>query len=157
MEKFKKLSHDIGIELLKLTKNKKNICVFANIKENDSYDDLFPVLCYRYQFLDFRGINVDFFDDRNTNLNEIYNDYDLVIHITGKRFQSETTAVLIKNNDKEITIEFSSEKEFTGEIEFCLCLSFEYGIYDYIDDAPHKWHKEIKPEYKHLLWKLINK
>ena len=150
MNKFEKLSHDIGIELLKITKNAKNICVFANINENDNYNDLFSSLCYKYQFLEFRKNYVDFFDDRETKLDEIYDNYDLIIHITGKRFQPETTVKLIKN-DKEITIEFSSEKEFTSEITFDLFLSFEYGIYDYIDDAPHKWHKQIKPAYKYLI------
>jgi len=150
-DRIGQLNLNVGIELLKISKNKKSACIFCHIKEHNNYNDLFSVLCYKHQFMELRDINVDFYDDRNTDLKEIYNQYDFIIHITGKRFQKKTDIHFFVKNEKEVIVEYSVCETFTWEMEFVLSESFDCRMYNYIDDAPHKWHKEIKPEYKHLL------
>jgi len=154
-KKIKQLGHDIGIEILKFVKGKKKIALFGLI--NTQFNDKFRELCCLH-LLHYVGNtiledNCLYFSDIS-NLEDICNDYEVVIEIDCVRFAEDYDIKFSIINEKVIRLTYFTPNILDYNNLNEVLTDYEYGIVDSesvkISENEYTIIRTIRSEYKYL-------
>lgn len=154
-KKIERLGHDIGIEILKFVKGKKKIALFGLI--NTQFNDKFRELCCLH-LLHYVGNtiledNCLYFSDIS-NLEDICNDYEIVIEIDCVRFAEDYDIKFSIINEKVIRLTYFTPGTLDYHNLNTVLTNYEYGIVDLksvkISENEHTIIRAIRDEYKYL-------
>ena len=154
-KKIEQLGHDIGIEILKFVKGKKKIALFGLI--NTQFNDKFRELCCLH-LLHYVGNtiledNCLYFSDIS-NLEDICNDYEVVIEIDCVRFAEDYDIKFSIINEKVIRLTYFTPNILDYNNLNEVLTDYEYGIVDSesvkISENEYTIIRTIRSEYKYL-------
>ena len=152
--KYNRLSFEISSKLLMLTRNKRKICAFALKQKNNQENDLFYYLCTQYGYILINDKIIDFYDDSQKTLEDLYKEYDMVIILDGKRYCKETTVKLSILDINTLKLTFYTNSTFNNETCEFLSLSLLDEIYEKIpkeERVKNNIHFRVKQKYKYLI------
>lgn len=152
-KRIENIGKNIGIELIKLFKNKERIALFFMKKEHQDIKDYFNALCNLHittwmgnHFMNHK----DVFDTTKTTLKEIQNKFDMIVIIDGVRYANDYNVELKVEMKNIIRLTYFTKNIFTSKNIYIVQPDYEYGIFD-CKIVDGKYIRTIKDEYKYLI------
>ena len=154
-EKVKRLGHDIYIELIKFSKDKKKIALLG-ITDNHT-NDFFPALCNLHSMM---HIGEKFIDDANnfhtekTKLEDIYNKFDMIIVIDGVDYAEDYNITFETVDKKIVKLTYFTRDTFTSANINLLLPNYGEDILDMKiihTGKDMKLNCTIKDKYRYLI------
>lgn len=151
-KRYDTLAEKITVKLFKIAKNKKKICGYVRDKDRN---DLFGNFVCMHYGIKLQDKSVEIFEDRDTILNDLRKEYDLIIlfehkggckenNITCNMIDFDTVVITMHTKNEQVMNEDLFGLEFYDERAI-------YNIEDHFENGSHWFTRTPKMKYKHLL------